>query len=71
MVRHNWGEDRVFYLAPDGWMRSLPRAWTDLAAVDPFVAVAGGRALFRLADLLALCAVVRRAPDGRPTEPAQ
>jgi hypothetical protein len=62
VVRNNWGEDRVSYLGPDGGVRSLPIAWTDLAAVDPVVTVAAGRALFRLEDLLALCAVVRRAP---------
>lgn len=53
------------YLGPDGGVRSLPVAWTDLAPVDAVVAVAAGRALFRLEDLLALCAVMRGVP--RPT----
>lgn len=70
MVRHNWGEDRVFYLAADGWTRSLPRAWTDLAVPDPFVTVARGRAPFRLADLLALRDSVRASGIARPSEKA-
>lgn len=46
------------YLGPEQRTRSVPVAWTDLAAVDPFVTVAAGRALFRLVDLLVLRALV-------------
>jgi hypothetical protein len=52
---HAWGEDRVFFRAPIGdqvW--TLPASWTDLAPTDPFVAVAAGRSLFRVEDLLRL-----------------
>lgn len=59
MVRHNWGEDRVNYLGSDERVRSIPRAWTDLASIDPFVGVAQGRASFGLHELLALCVLVR------------
>jgi hypothetical protein len=48
----------VTYLGPAQRTRSVPIAWTDFAAVDPFVAVAAGRAPFRLADLIALRALV-------------
>lgn len=61
VVLNHWSGDRVTYLGPDGRTRSLPAAWTDLAAVDPFVHIAAGRAPFRLADLLALRALVRPA----------
>ena len=39
-------------------LRSLPAGWTDVEGPDPFVALAGGRAFFRVADLQALAAVV-------------
>lgn len=53
-VRHNWGEDRVFFLDGEGTQRSLPRGWTSAADPDPFVAVAAGRSAVRVEDLLAL-----------------
>jgi hypothetical protein len=37
---------------------SLPAAWTDAAAADPFVVVAAGRAPFSTAGLLALADLV-------------
>ncbi len=39
-------------------LRSLPAGWTDVEGADPFVALAAGRACFRLADLQALAALV-------------
>jgi hypothetical protein len=57
-VRHTWGEDRVFFFGDDGTQRSLPRAWTDAADADVFIAVADGRCPFRVVDLLALAEVV-------------
>jgi Family of unknown function (DUF5372) len=35
-------------------MRFLPARWTSMAAPDPFVLVAAGRAYFRLEDLIRL-----------------
>jgi hypothetical protein len=32
----------------------LPTGWTDAGAVDPFVALAAGRSLFRVEDLIEL-----------------
>jgi Family of unknown function (DUF5372) len=52
--KNNWAEDRVFFFADDGQMRSLPASWTDVAPPDPFVVVAAGRGLFRVSDLVAL-----------------
>jgi len=63
VVRQLWGRDRVSYLGPEGRIRSVPLEWTDLMPSDPFVVVAEGRAYFRVVDLLALAASLRR---GRP-----
>jgi hypothetical protein len=40
-------------------MRFLPASWTSLAAPDPFVIAAAGRAHFRLMDLIRLEEQVR------------
>lgn len=54
-VRFTWGERRVFFIDPStNQVRSLPLAWTDLAPPDPFVELAAGRALLRLADVQAV-----------------
>ncbi|MCL5943193.1 MAG: Y4bD/Y4pK family protein [Actinobacteria bacterium] len=66
-VRHTWGEDRVFFFADEGTQKSLPRAWTDAADVDVFVALAAGRSPFRVADLLLLAEIIdglREPPSG-------
>src|SRR5260370_41405233 len=43
--RQNWGEDRVWFQdKKDGHLHSLPMSWTDIGAVDPFVAIAAGGA---------------------------
>jgi len=39
---------------------ALPASWTDVITVDPFVAVAEGRSLFRAEDLLDLAELVGR-----------
>ena len=54
-----FGEDRVFYRDPNDRMRFLPARWTSLAAPDPFVVAAGGRAYFRLEDLIRLAEQVK------------
>ena len=58
--RQNWGEDRVHLHDENGQLFSLPAAWTDVAAVDPFVVIAAGRCPFTLAGLVALAALVDR-----------
>ena len=64
-LRHTWGEDRVFFFGDDGTQKSLPRAWTDAADVDVFVAVAAGRCRVRIVDLLVLTEIIEglRASD--------
>lgn len=52
--RQNWGDDRVWFADAEGRLHSLPAAWMDVVALDPFVAVAGGRSVFRVAELLEL-----------------
>jgi len=54
-----FGEDRVFYLGPDGRKRYLPARWTSLGAPDPFVIAAAGRAYFRLDDLVRLAELIK------------
>jgi hypothetical protein len=58
--RQNWGEDRVHLHDENGQLFSLPAAWTDVAAADPFVVVAAGRAPFSTAGLLALADLMDR-----------
>ena len=67
--RCNWGEDRIFYRDPEGYLLSLPARWTSVEAEDPFVVVAAGRSRFRAVDLIDLAAVVlklraRKQADG-------
>lgn len=52
--RRTWGEDRVFFSDEAGQLARIPAQWTNVAAVDPVVALAGGRSCFRIADLLRL-----------------
>jgi Family of unknown function (DUF5372) len=66
VARRTWGQDRVFFLDEEGVQRSLPRAWTDAADVDPFVAVADGRCPFRLEDLVAVSDVIAGLVAGQP-----
>ena len=54
-----FGEDRVFYLGPDGPKRYLPARWTSLGAPDRFVIAAAGRAYFRLDDLVRLTELIK------------
>ena len=41
-----------------GRVCAMPASWTDVVPVDPYVAIAGGRSLLRLEDLLALSELV-------------
>lgn len=57
---HTWGEQRVFFRKPgDQRIYSLPASWTDVQESDAFVALAAGRSLFRVEDLLALSALAQ------------
>lgn len=57
-VHTAWGEARAWFVGVGG-ITSLPAAWTDAVAPDPFVVQAAGRALLRLEDLLDLVHLVR------------
>ena len=65
--RQDWGEDRVWFQDKLGRLHSLPTSWTDAGAVDPFVALAAGRSLFRVSDLIELA----RQIDGGKSERAE
>jgi hypothetical protein len=46
--------------ADDGAICALRPQWTDAVAPDPEIVLGGGRALFRVADLLELACLVDR-----------
>lgn len=58
--RHNWGEDRVYYIDGEGRVRTIPACWTSVASIDPFVAIAAGRSFFRYEDLVKLVDLLER-----------
>lgn len=62
-MRQTWGEYRVFFYDEQGALKALPASWTDAGEPDPFVTLAGGRAHFRPADLLALAALLAHLRD--------
>jgi hypothetical protein len=55
----NWGEDRAWFHDGAGHLRSLPSAWTDLVASDPFNAMAAGRAMLRTQELFELVDLIK------------
>ena len=60
--------DRVWYEAADGSVATIPRAWTDLAASEPFIALAEGKAYFRPDDLAELAALLVTLRSGPPSK---
>ena len=52
------GERRVFFFNQKGRKSSIPLDWTDIEPQDPFIVVSGGRALFRVEDLLGLARLI-------------
>jgi hypothetical protein len=67
-LRHLWSEARAYFHDDRGELTSIPVAWTDLAAPDPFVVAAAGRAPSRLLDLVELGRLAR-AIRARQAEP--
>jgi hypothetical protein len=57
-LQRTWKQDRVLFFGDDGSVCSLPTAWTDAAEPDAFVAMAAGRAAFRVDDLLVLSKIL-------------
>jgi len=64
-VRRLPGECRVFFFNQKGRRSSVPLEWTDIGADDPFVVISGGRALFRVEDLLGLARLVAELKAGK------
>ena len=58
--RRHWGEDRVVYSDDDGRLRTISAAFTDVAPLDEFRLVAGGKAAFCTVDLMTLCELLDR-----------
>ena len=58
-IRHNWGEDRVYYYDEQNQLKSLLLSWTSAQSPDPFVVISAGRSPFRIEDLLKLISLVR------------
>ena len=54
----------MYFHGESGALTSLPAAWTSVVPPDPFEVMGGGRALFRLDDLVRLMALIEplRAP---------
>ena len=66
--QQRWGEDRVLYRDPDGYLLSLPAHWTSVDAEDPCIIVGAGRSHFRAADLIDLAALVATLQVGRSSD---
>ena len=66
--QQRWGEDRVLYRDPDGYLLSLPARWTSVEAEDPFAVVAAGRSHFRAADLIDLTALLATLRAGKASD---
>jgi len=58
--RYNRYGRRLLLQDDDKNIYSLPLQWTDFVAPDPEVVIGGGRALFRVADLLELEGLLSR-----------
>ena len=48
----------MYFFNEEGRFMAMLASWTDLAAPDPFVALAAGRSLFRFEDLIRLADLV-------------
>lgn len=60
--RHNWGENRVYFLDDQDRLVALPASWTSFLPPDPFVLVSAGRSAFRVQDLLELAQLLAALP---------
>lgn len=63
-IRHNWGEDMLYYNDPKGSLVSVSIRWTDRVATDPVVTVSADRSPFHLEDLLELTRLVAAREPG-------
>ena len=53
----------MYYRDEAGELCSLPLAWTNLAKIDPFVAISANRSFFRVSDLLELARLLAIVTD--------
>jgi hypothetical protein len=61
-LRRGWGREYAIFYDDTDYLMAVPLAWTDLAVEeDPFVVLSGGRACFRVVDLLALAELIEDA----------
>jgi hypothetical protein len=65
-LRHNWGNNQVYYHDDAGRLRQLPLTWTSLSAEDPVVVTGAGRSPFKLADLLELAHLLEQLQADDP-----
>ncbi len=66
--RHDWSGQRVYFHGDHGCLTSMPAEWTSVVAPDACQLIAGGRARFRLDDLLLLLGVIAGVrAAGRPS----
>ena len=68
--RYNRYGTRLLLRIDEDRFCSVPRQWTDVVGLEPEVVIGGGRALFRVADLLELSGLVSRLveQERRPLE---
>jgi hypothetical protein len=58
--RHDWGEDRVFYLDDTGKTVCIPASWTNARGSDPYLQIPAEPVLFRVPDLLQLVLMLKQ-----------
>jgi hypothetical protein len=70
VLRHRWGDPRVYYYNERGNLTSMPARWTSAVAPDPVAAISAGRSHFRVQDLLELAelmsGIAGSSASGRP-----
>jgi len=64
--RYNRYGTRLLLRVDEDRVCSVPRHWTDVVAPDPEIVIGEGRALLRVADLLALAELVARLGGQEP-----
>ncbi len=66
--RYNRYGTRLLLQGDDGSIFSIPPHWTDRVDSDPEIVIGGGRALFRIRDLLELEGLLSRLERRGPGE---
>lgn len=59
LCNYNPVPGRVFYYDDEGRVRPISIVWTSLSEPDSFSVVSGGRALFRVEELLELARLIK------------